>query len=85
MKVFLTATDEERAMRRVRQNEQRGVGSVDFEEVLADLRRRDEADSSRAASPLVAAEDAVKLDSTGFTADEIIDRIVALADEARSR
>lgn len=85
VKVFLTATDEERAMRRVRQNEQRGVGSVDFEEVLADLRRRDEADSSRAASPLVAAEDAVKLDSTGFTADEIIDRIVALADEARSR
>lgn len=85
VKVFLTATDEERAMRRVRQNEQRGVGSVDFEEVLADLRRRDEADSSRAASPLVAAEDAVKLDSTGFTVDEIIDRVVALADEARSR
>lgn len=84
VKVFLTASDEERAMRRVRQNERRGVGSVDFDEVLADLRRRDEADSSRAASPLVAAEDAVKLDSTGYTADEIIERIVSLANEARA-
>ena len=71
-------------MRRVRQNERRGVGSVDFDEVLADLRRRDEADSSRAASPLVAADDAVKLDSTGYTADEIIERIVSLANEARA-
>lgn len=84
VKVFLTASDEERAMRRVRQNERRGVGSVDFDEVLADLRRRDEADSSRAASPLVAADDAVKLDSTGYTADEIIERIVSLANEARA-
>lgn len=84
VKVFLTASDEERAMRRVRQNETRGVGSVDFDEVLADLRRRDEADSSRAASPLIAADDAVKLDSTGYTADEIIERIVSLANEARA-
>ena len=85
VKVFLTASDEERARRRVRQNEQRGIGSVDFDEVLADLRTRDEADSNRAASPLVAADDAVRLDSTGFTADEIIDRIVALANEAKAR
>ena len=49
VKVFLTASDEERAHRRVRQNVDRGIGSIDYEEVLADLRRRDEADSSRAA------------------------------------
>ena len=45
VKVFLTASDEERAHRRVRQNVDRGVGSIDYDEVLADLRRRDEHDS----------------------------------------
>lgn len=52
VKVFLTASDEERAHRRVRQNVDRGIGSIDYDEVLADLRRRDETDSSRATAPL---------------------------------
>lgn len=83
VKVFLTASDEERAHRRVRQNVDRGIGSIDYEEVLADLRRRDEADSSRATSPLVAAEDAVRIDSTSHYIEEVIDEICALADVAR--
>lgn len=83
VKVFLTASDEERAHRRVRQNVDRGIGSIDYEEVLADLRRRDEADSSRATSPLVAAEDAVRIDSTRHYIEEVIDEICALADVAR--
>ena len=73
VKVFLTASDEERALRRVRQNVDRGIGSTDYDEVLADLRRRDEADSSRATSPLVAAEDAVRIDSTSHGIEEVID------------
>lgn len=85
VKVFLTASDEERARRRVAQNEARGVGSVDFDEVLEDIRKRDEVDSNRATSPLVAAEDAVMLDSTGHSADEIIERIVGLARDAQTR
>lgn len=83
VKVFLTASNEERARRRVAQNLERGVGSTDFEEVLADLVRRDEADSSRAASPLRPAEDAVHIDSTAFTAQEVIAQICALAKSAR--
>ncbi len=83
VKVFLTASDEERAHRRVRQNVDRGIGSIDYEEGLADLRRRDEADSSRATSPLVAAEDAVRIDSTSHYIEEVIDEICALADVAR--
>ena len=79
VKVFLTASDEERAHRRVRQNVDRGVGSIDYEEVLADLRRRDEADSSRATSPLRAADDAVRIDSTGRYIEDVIDQICALA------
>ena len=78
-KVFLTASDEERARRRVGQNAERGIGSTDYEEVLADLRRRDEADSSRATAPLRPADDAVMLDSTAFSFDEVVERICGLA------
>ena len=84
VKVFLTASDEERAHRRVRQNVDRGIGSIDYEEVLADLRRRDAADSSRATAPLRAADDAVHLDSTGRYIEEVIDEICAMADAARA-
>lgn len=79
VKVFLTASDEERAHRRVRQNVDRGIGSIDFEEVLADLRRRDEVDSTRATSPLRPADDAVMLDSTNHFIEEVIDEICDLA------
>ncbi|MEE0706151.1 MAG: (d)CMP kinase [Adlercreutzia sp.] len=83
VKVFLTASDEERAHRRVRQNVDRGIGSIDYDEVLADLRRRDEADASRETAPLRAAEDAVQMDSTGRYIEEVIEDICALARKAQ--
>ena len=83
LKVFLTASDEERAHRRVRQNVDRGIGSIDYDEVLADLRRRDAADSSRATAPLRPADDAVHIDSTGHYIEEVIEQICKLAREAR--
>ena len=79
VKVFLTASDEERAHRRVRQNVDRGVGSIDYDEVLSDLVRRDDYDSSRETAPLVAAEDAVVLDSTGRYIEDVIDEICRMA------
>lgn len=82
VKVFLTASDEERARRRVRQNAERGVGSVDYDEVLADIRRRDDHDSSRAASPLKPAEDARHIDSSGRAIEDVIDEICAMAQVA---
>ena len=85
IKIFLTASDEERARRRVAQNAERGVGSTDFDEVLADLRRRDAADSSRATSPLKPADDAVMLDSTEFTQEEVVERICEMARQAQTR
>lgn len=85
VKVFLTASDEERAHRRVRQNVDRGVGSIDFDEVLADLRRRDEHDSSRATAPLRPAEDAVRIDSTGRYIEDIIEEICGMARAASER
>lgn len=81
LKVFLTASAAERAHRRVAQNERRGVGSTDYAEVLADIERRDAIDSSRDTSPLKPATDAVQMDSTGRTIEQVIERICALAQE----
>ena len=79
LKIFLTASAHERAIRRLAQNRKRGVGSLDFDEVLADIERRDELDSSRDTAPLRAADDAVQLDSTSQTIAQIVDSICDLA------
>jgi len=75
-KVFLTASPEARARRRFLELEAKGGAPV-FEEVLNDLQRRDEADSSRAVAPLRKADDAVALDSSGLSLDQVVDWIVA--------
>ncbi len=84
VKVFLVASDEERAARRVAQNADRGIGSTDFDEVLAELRRRDSIDSSRATSPLKAADDAVSIDSTSLSMQEVLCRIANLVSAVRN-
>ncbi len=84
LKIFLTATNEERAHRRVRQNADRGVGSIEYAEVLADIIRRDEADSSRGCAPLKAADDARIIDSTGTYIEAIIENICVLAHMTRA-
>lgn len=83
VKVFLTASNEERARRRVEQNKARGIGSTDFDEVLADLLRRDEIDSARDTAPLRAADDAVLIDSSELSIEEVIERICTLARTAQ--
>ena len=84
LKVFLTASDVERAHRRVRQNVDRGIGSIDYQEVLDDIRRRDEHDSTRAASPLKRADDAILLDSTATYIEDVINEVCALAQQKLS-
>ena len=79
LKIFLTASPEERAHRRVRQNADRNVGSVNYEEVLADIIRRDEADLSRETAPLKQADDAILIDSTDHYIEDVINEICALA------
>ena len=88
LKVFLTADPAERARRRVLQRHPEGAPDADalareVEETLADLRRRDELDAQRACAPLRAADDAVRIDSTTHSIDEIVERIGALADARR--
>ena len=79
LKVFLTASAAERARRRALQNAQRGFGETDEAAILADIIRRDEADSTRAVAPLRPAEDAVMLDTTGMGIDEVCSAIANLA------
>lgn len=81
LKIFLTADVEDRARRRY--DELRGKGSsVSFDEVLADMIRRDEQDTLRAAAPLRAADDAVCLDTSGYTLNESIGEVCRLISEA---
>ena len=69
MKIFLTAAAETRALRRMKELEQRGTPQA-FEEVLQQIEKRDWDDSHRAAAPLRQAEDAVLLDTSELTFDE---------------
>ncbi|AWB81948.1 (d)CMP kinase [Corynebacterium yudongzhengii] len=80
-KAFLTASAEVRARRRYDQDVAAGRES-DFDTVLADVRRRDELDSSRATSPLRPAEDAVIIDTSKLTRDEVQERLIDLLKES---
>ncbi|MCK0206850.1 (d)CMP kinase [Starkeya koreensis] len=83
VKLFVTATPEARAVRRHRELAARGE-AVGFEEVLADIRRRDERDSGRASAPLVQAADAQVLDNTTLGVEESWQAALALAERARA-
>ena len=82
-KVFLTASDEARAARRCRELAQRGT-PVAYEEVLSDMRRRDEKDRTRAAAPLRQAEDAVVLDTSELDFEDSAQALLRLIRESIS-
>ncbi len=77
VKIFLTASAETRARRRNDQNVAAGLPD-DFQGVLADVRRRDHLDSTRAVSPLRAADDALVVDTSEMTEAEVIDHLLDL-------
>ena len=85
LKVFLTADVKERGHRRYLEWREKGIGgNMTEEDVIADLIRRDEIDSTRELNPLRQAEDALLLDSTGFTIEETVEKIIALWEEKTS-
>ena len=73
-KYYITATDEERARRRYKELIEKGENTT-FDETLAAIRERDYNDSHRAASPLKKADDAVELDTTDMTIEEVVEYI----------
>ena len=80
VKIFLTASAETRARRRNDQNVAAGLAD-DYDGVLADVRRRDHLDSTRAVSPLRAAADAVIVDTSEMTEDQVIAHLLQLVQE----
>jgi cytidylate kinase len=80
VKLFVTASPEVRAQRRVRELMSRGM-PAHYEDVLIDIRARDERDSSRDAAPLVQAIDAILLDTSELDVDGAIARAINLVEE----
>ncbi len=78
VKIFLTASPEERARRRYEELVSKGV-SADYEAVLSDLKKRDYDDSHRSIAPLKAADDAVIVDTTGNTLQQSIEQLTKIA------
>ena len=80
LKIYLTASSEERALRRWKELEEKGIPS-DLNEIETDIIKRDQQDMNRKISPLCQAEDAVLLDTSDLTIDEVIDTIISLFQE----
>lgn len=80
VKIYLTASNECRAKRRFLELQAKGIGTT-YEEVLADMIRRDENDSTREIAPAVAAPDAVTFDNSWMTAEESTDGILKIVAE----
>ena len=80
VKIFLTAAAEERALRRNDQNIASGLGD-DYEAVLADVKRRDHLDSTRAVSPLRAADDALVVDTSDMSEPQVVAHLLDLVEQ----
>lgn len=83
-KIYLTASAEERACRRHREMTARGI-PVDFDEVLAQQKIRDQQDRQRPVGRLRRAPDAVELDTTGMTEQEVVERLIRIVHSALNR
>lgn len=81
LKIYLTASAEERAQRRYNQLKEKGFGA-NLAALVEDIRARDDRDMNREVAPLKPADDAVQIDSTHLSVSQVVDRIL---DEARSR
>lgn len=82
LKIFLTATPEERARRRYNELKEKGLLDKTFEQLVAEIQERDHNDSTREHSPLRKADDAIEIDSTGKSVDELV---ALITDMARKR
>lgn len=80
VKIYLTASAESRAKRRVLQNVEKGY-EADYDAILADIIKRDYQDMHREFSPLVKAEDAIEIDSSDITKDEVVARILEIVNQ----
>ncbi|MFT5870172.1 MAG: cytidylate kinase [Paracoccaceae bacterium] len=83
VKLYITASAEVRAMRRLKELSGKG-DDVSFESVLADVKERDARDSERATAPLIAAEDAVVIDTSDMTIEQAVTKAIKTIESAQS-
>ena len=83
VKIYLDAKPEERARRRFEQNKQEGITGMTYEEILENVKQRDFNDSNREIAPLRKADDAILVDSTYMTIEEVAERIMAIIKEVK--
>lgn len=80
VKIYLDATPEERAKRRVKQNEQKGI-KISYKDILENIKFRDNNDKTSNVAPLKQAEDAIYIDSSNMTINEVVEKIVKIIKE----
>ena len=84
VKIFLDCSIEERANRRFKQNQEKGI-SCTYEEVLESIKERHKLETEREVAPFVQAEDAIYVDSTKLTIEEVVEKIVKIIEEKRNK
>jgi cytidylate kinase len=80
VKIFMTASARARAERRYKQNIEKGIPTSDVETIAEEIRQRDYDDTHRANSPLRKADDAVEIDTSDMSIEEVVERIYQLAE-----
>lgn len=80
IKIYLDATPEERANRRLKQNEEKGI-KMPYEDILENIKFRDNNDKTSKVAPLKQAEDAIYIDSTNMTIEEVTEKIIKIIKE----
>ncbi len=83
VKIYLDAKPEERAKRRFKQNQEEGITGMTYEEILENVKQRDFNDSHREIAPLKKADDAILVDSTELTIEQVVNRIIAIIEEKK--
>lgn len=83
VKIFLDCSIEERANRRFKQNQEKGI-SCTYEEVLESIKERHKLETEREVAPFVQAEDAIYVDSTKLTIEEVVEKIIKIIEEKRN-
>ena len=83
VKIFLDCSIEERARRRYKQDIEKGM-NVNYEDILKEIQERHKLETERDIAPFVKAEDAILIDSTNMTIDEVVNRVIEIIDEKRS-
>lgn len=80
VKIYMVASAEARAQRRVLQNREKGL-EADYETILEDIKKRDYQDTHREHSPLRKADDAIEIDTSDMTIEEVVDKVMAIIEE----